>query len=37
MDGQIIPVFIIADGGEYQYVQTYEGEAALEIGQVLKQ
>ena len=35
-DGQIVPVFIIADGGDYQYIQTYQGEATLEIGQVLK-
>ena len=36
-DGQIVPVFIIADSGDYQYVQTYEGEAELSIGQVLVQ
>ena len=35
-DGQIVPVFIIADGGDYQYVQTYQDQATLEIGQVLK-
>ena len=36
-DGQVVPVFIIADGGDYQYVQTYEGEAELQVGQVLMQ
>ena len=36
-DGQIVPVFIIANGGTYQYIQTYEGEAELQVGQVLKQ
>jgi len=37
VDGQIVPVFIIADGGDNLYIQTYEGEATLELGQVLKQ
>jgi len=35
-DGQIVPVYLIADDGEYVFVQTYQGEAELQIGQLLK-
>ncbi|MGI5849908.1 MAG: HlyD family efflux transporter periplasmic adaptor subunit [Christensenellales bacterium] len=35
-EGKIVPVFVIADDGEYVFIQTYQGQASLEIGQVLK-
>ena len=35
-DGEVIPVYIIADDGEYVFIQTYLGEKTLEIGQILK-
>jgi len=35
-DGQIVPVYLIADDGEYVFIQTYQGEAELQIGQLLK-
>lgn len=34
--GDYVPVLVIADKGDTVLVQTYEGEAALEIGQLLK-
>ena len=35
-DGEVIPVFVIAEDGEYYFIQTYADQATLEIGQVLK-
>ena len=35
-EGEIIPVLIIADDGEYVFIQTYSGEKTLKIGQILK-
>lgn len=36
VDGSYVPVLVIADKGDTVLVQTYEGESALEIGQLLR-
>ena len=36
VDGQIVPVYLIADDGEYVFIQTYSDQASLQIGQLLK-
>ncbi len=36
IDGELVPVFIIADDNEYLFIQTYKDQATLEIGQLLK-
>ena len=36
VDGQIVPVYLIADDGEYVFIQTYADQASLQIGQLLK-
>lgn len=35
-EGEYVPVLVIADKGDTVLVQTYQGEAALEIGQLIK-
>jgi hypothetical protein len=35
-DGQYVPVLVIADKGDTVLVQTYEGQPALEIGQLIR-
>ncbi len=35
-DGELVPVFVIADGEEYLFIQTYQDQASLEIGQLIK-
>ncbi len=34
--GQIVPVVVVADDNEYVFVQTYEGQPSLEVGQLIK-
>lgn len=36
IDGQIVPVFVVADTGEYKFLKTYEGQAALDYGMLVK-
>jgi hypothetical protein len=36
VDGQIVPVYLIADDGDYVFIQTYADQASLQIGQLLK-
>ncbi len=36
VDGQIVPVYLIADDGEYVFIQTYADQPSLQIGQLLK-
>ena len=36
VEGQIVPVYLIADDGEYVFIQTYADQASLQIGQLLK-
>lgn len=36
VDGELVPVFIIADDEEYIFIQTYQDQATLEIGQLIK-
>ena len=33
-DGELVPVFVIADGEEYLFSQTYQDQVALEVGQL---
>lgn len=35
-DGQIVPVVVVADDGDYVFVKTYEGQPGLEVGQLIK-
>ncbi len=35
-DGQIVPVVVVADDGDFVFVKTYEGQPGLEVGQLLK-
>ena len=35
-DGQIVPVVVVADDGDFVFVKTYEGQPGLEVGQPLK-
>jgi hypothetical protein len=35
-EGEYVPVLVIADKGDTVLVQTYEGEATLEIGQLIR-
>lgn len=35
-DGEYVPVLVIAKDNEYAFIQTYEGQLGLEIGQQLK-
>ncbi len=35
-DGEYVPVLVVADKGDTVLVKTYEGEATLEIGQLIK-
>jgi hypothetical protein len=34
--GQIIPVMVVADDGKYRFLQTYEGQASLDYGMLVK-
>jgi hypothetical protein len=34
--GQVVPVMVMADDGDYKFVQTYEGQPGLEVGQLIK-
>ena len=34
--GQIVPVYLIADDNDYVFIRTYKDQASLEIGQLLK-
>lgn len=36
VEGGVVPVIIVADAGEYVFIQTYKDEAQLEVGQLLK-
>ena len=36
VNGQIVPVVVIANDGEYVFVKTYEGQPTLQVGQFLK-
>lgn len=36
VDGEIVPVMVIADDGEHLFIQTYTDGPQLEIGQILK-
>ena len=35
-DGQIVPVVVVADDGDFVFIKTYEGQPGLEVGQLLK-
>jgi hypothetical protein len=36
VDGQIVPVYLIAEDGDNVFIQTYKDEASLELGQLLR-
>lgn len=36
VEGDIVPVIIVADAGEYVFIQTYKDQAQLQVGQLLK-
>jgi hypothetical protein len=36
VDGQVVPVMVVADNGGYKYLKTYEGQASLDFGMLVK-
>lgn len=36
VEGDVVPVIIVADAGEYVFIQTYKDQAQLKVGQLLK-
>jgi hypothetical protein len=35
-DGRLVPVMVVADNGGYKYLKTYEGQASLDFGMLVK-
>ena len=36
VEGEIVPVVVVAQSGDYVFIRTYQGQPGLEVGQLIK-